>query len=216
MANCSSSDLRSLSPASPSTWSNAMGRPLRDGSPFCATMHRISPQQTCSLSQPLASTCSMFSSSSGWNAETLSGSTSLQTRPRNGLHVRSRRLSLGMRPLARREADRIDPSRVRRSYRRPGRGTLASGPPILRALLQWIADASCFEQGRSPSSNNREPRYHHLTTSPRRASPPILQNLVFGTHTSLTRRLRSLPSNHLECHLSHPPRALPADRCRAR
>ena len=53
---------------------------------------------------------------------------------------------------------------------------------VAKARLQWIADASGFEQGRSPSSSNREPRYHHLTTSPRRASPPILPNLVFGTH----------------------------------
>lgn len=36
---------------------------------------------------------------------------------------------------------------------------------------------------------------HHFTTSPRRASPPILQNLVFGTHRSRgCRRLPGTPS----------------------
>src|SRR5262245_9199859 len=48
MANCSSLASRSLSPASPSTWSSEMGHPLSDGSPFCATMHRISAPWTCS------------------------------------------------------------------------------------------------------------------------------------------------------------------------
>ena len=44
--------------------------PRRGGSPSCATMRRISPPWTCSLFQPSASTCSMPSSSSGWNGET--------------------------------------------------------------------------------------------------------------------------------------------------
>jgi Integrase core domain len=48
----------------------------RDGALSCVTTHRTSPPWTCSLPQPLASTCSMPSSSCGWRAETSSGSTS--------------------------------------------------------------------------------------------------------------------------------------------
>ena len=40
------------------------GRQVRDGTPFCATTRRTSPPWTCSLPRPLASTCSMPSSSS--------------------------------------------------------------------------------------------------------------------------------------------------------
>ena len=55
---------------------------------------------TYSLLRPLASTCSMFSSSFDWNDESLSGSTSHAIRPRNGLHARSQRHSLGLKPRA--------------------------------------------------------------------------------------------------------------------
>src|ERR1700690_3381942 len=76
------------------------GRPARDGGPSCVTTRRTSPPWTCSLFQLSVSTCSMPSSSSGSTAETLSGSTSQQIPRRNGLHVRSRRHFLGMRPRA--------------------------------------------------------------------------------------------------------------------
>src|SRR5712672_3359945 len=76
------------------------GRRPRDGAPSCVTTHRTSPPWTCSLPQPLASTCSTPSSSSGWRAETSSGSTSHLIRPRTGSRARSRRHSLGMRPCA--------------------------------------------------------------------------------------------------------------------
>src|SRR5258708_14497037 len=75
MASCSSSASRSLSPASRSTCSSDAGRPPRVGAPSYVTTHRTSPPWTCSLFRPLASICSMSSSSSGWSAETLSGST---------------------------------------------------------------------------------------------------------------------------------------------
>jgi hypothetical protein len=39
------------------------GPPSQDGAPFCATTHRILLPWICSLSRPLASTCSMPSSS---------------------------------------------------------------------------------------------------------------------------------------------------------
>src|SRR5665811_1942050 len=64
-ASCSSSGLRSRSRASPSTWSSEAGRRARDGAPFCATMRLTLPPWTCSLSRPLASICSMRSSSFG-------------------------------------------------------------------------------------------------------------------------------------------------------
>src|SRR5258708_2533766 len=70
---CSSSASRSLSRASRSTWSSDVGRPLRHGAPSCVTTHWTSRPWTCSLFRPLASICSMSSSSSGWPAETLSG-----------------------------------------------------------------------------------------------------------------------------------------------
>src|SRR3981189_3245592 len=47
--------------------------------------------------RPLASICSMSSSSFGWFAETLSGSTSHPIQPRNGSHARSPKHSLGLR-----------------------------------------------------------------------------------------------------------------------
>ena len=57
--------LRSPSRALPSTWSGGVDRPARDGVPSCVITRRTSPPWTCSLSRPLASTCSMPSSSSG-------------------------------------------------------------------------------------------------------------------------------------------------------
>jgi hypothetical protein len=50
--------------------------------------------------QPLASTCSVPSSSSGWTAEVSSGSTSQQLRRQNGLHARSQKHSRGMKRRA--------------------------------------------------------------------------------------------------------------------
>src|SRR5258708_5425554 len=49
MASCSNSALRSLSPASRSTWSSDPGRPPKDGAPSCVTIHRTSRPWTCSL-----------------------------------------------------------------------------------------------------------------------------------------------------------------------
>src|SRR5467141_3698854 len=71
-----------------STWSIGGGHPARDGEPSCVTTRRTLPPWTCSLFQLSASTCSMPSSSSGWTAETSSGSTSQQIPRPNGLHVK--------------------------------------------------------------------------------------------------------------------------------
>src|SRR5271167_2789103 len=49
----------------PSTWSSGMDRPASGGAPSCVITRRTSPPWTCSLFQPLASTCSMPSSSFG-------------------------------------------------------------------------------------------------------------------------------------------------------
>src|SRR4029077_925541 len=87
--------LRSRNLAAPSTWSNDGGPPARDGEPSCVTTRRTLPPWICSLFQPLASTCSMPSPSSGWTAEISSGSTSQQLRPQNGLHDRSQKHSRG-------------------------------------------------------------------------------------------------------------------------
>src|SRR6516162_9902202 len=86
MASCSSSALKSLSPASRSTWSSDPGRPPKDGAPSCVTIYRTSRPWTYSLPRPLASTCSMPSSSCDWPAEISSGSTSHLIRPQTGSH----------------------------------------------------------------------------------------------------------------------------------
>jgi Integrase core domain len=96
-ASCSNSALKSLSPASRNTWSSDPGRPPKDGAPSCVAIHRTSQPWIYSLPRPLASTCSMPSSSCDWPAEISSGSTPPLIRLRNGSDVRSRRRSLGMR-----------------------------------------------------------------------------------------------------------------------
>src|SRR5476651_1069532 len=63
------------------------GPPVRDGAPFCGTTRRTLLPWICSLSRPLASTCSMRSSLSVWTAEIWSGSTSQQTQRLNGSHA---------------------------------------------------------------------------------------------------------------------------------
>src|SRR6266702_11456 len=97
MASCSSSVSRSLSRVSRSIWSSDVDRRPRDGAPSCVTTRQTSPPWTYSLFRPLALICSTAWSSSGWRAEILSGSMSHLIQPRNGLHARSRRHSLGLR-----------------------------------------------------------------------------------------------------------------------
>ena len=71
-SNFSSSGLRSRSRASPSTWSSGEDHPARDSGPSCVTTRlTLPPLWTCLLSRPLASICSMPSSSCGSIAETL-------------------------------------------------------------------------------------------------------------------------------------------------
>lgn len=49
MVNCSSSGLRSLNQASPSTWSNGEDRQAKGGRPSCVITRQILPLWTCSL-----------------------------------------------------------------------------------------------------------------------------------------------------------------------
>ena len=81
-----------------SIWSSDADRPPLGGAPSCVAMRPTSPPWTCSLPRPLASTCSMSSSSFDWSAENLSGSTSHHIRPPNGLHARSQRHFRGLKP----------------------------------------------------------------------------------------------------------------------
>jgi hypothetical protein len=76
MANCSNLGLRSRNRALPSTWSSGADSPARDGGPSCITTRQTSPPWTCSWFRRSVSTCSMPSSSSGWTAESWSGSAS--------------------------------------------------------------------------------------------------------------------------------------------
>src|SRR6202140_2912561 len=60
-----------------------------------------------------------------------------------------------------------------------GRGAFASGPEILRRLLQLRQNASILEQrcaGHSPNSANRK---HQITRHPWRTSPPLRPSLSF-------------------------------------
>src|SRR6478736_1727030 len=93
----SRSSSRSLSQASPSTWSSDMDRPASPGAPSCATTHRTSRPWICSLLRPLALICSMALSLFDWPAGAWSGLPSLQIPLPSGLLARSARHSLGTR-----------------------------------------------------------------------------------------------------------------------
>ena len=64
------------SPLLPSTWSSAEVLQIKDGARSGGTTHRTSPPWTCLSFRPLASSCSMPSSLSGWTTDSWSGSTS--------------------------------------------------------------------------------------------------------------------------------------------
>src|SRR3974390_1132754 len=69
------------------TWPSDRNRQVRDGALFCVTTRQTLLPWICSLSRPLASTCSMLSSSSDWIGGSSSGSTLQQIRRLNGLHA---------------------------------------------------------------------------------------------------------------------------------
>ena len=74
--------------SAPNTWSSDMDRQVRAGAHFCATTCRTLPRWIYSLSRPLASTCSMPSSSFGWTGESWSGSTLHKIQRQNGSRAR--------------------------------------------------------------------------------------------------------------------------------
>jgi hypothetical protein len=82
-----------------------------------------------------------------------------------------------------RKADRFDPARVPGPRRGPGRSAPAPDPGRVCQLLQRTQDPPISGQRHPSSSSSRAPRRCHITTNPRRPSPPVLQNLIFGTHS---------------------------------
>jgi hypothetical protein len=60
-----------------------------------------------------------------------------------------------------------------------GRDAFASGPEILRRLLQLRQNASILEQGCAGFSPNSANRKHQITRHPWRTSPPLRPNLSF-------------------------------------
>src|ERR1700722_9901774 len=60
-----------------------------------------------------------------------------------------------------------------------GRDAFASGPEILRRLLQLRQNASVLEQGCAGHSPNSANRKHQITRHPWRTSPPLRPNLGF-------------------------------------
>src|SRR5665647_2830787 len=60
-----------------------------------------------------------------------------------------------------------------------GRDAFASGPEILRRLLQLRQNASILEQGCTSLSPNSANRKHQITRHPWRTSPPLRTSLSF-------------------------------------
>src|ERR1700676_2539936 len=60
-----------------------------------------------------------------------------------------------------------------------GRDTFASGPEILRRLLQLRQNASILEQGCAGHSPNSANPKHQITRHPWRTSPPLTPSLSF-------------------------------------
>src|SRR5258706_1304537 len=64
-----------------------------------------------------------------------------------------------------------------------GRDSFASGPEILRRLLQLRQNASIIGQGCSGHSPNSANRKHQITRHPWRTSSPLWSDLRFSVHT---------------------------------
>src|SRR5215831_11092942 len=126
----------------------------------------------------------------------------------HGYPRQAHRSCLALAKRLRREADWIDSARVHRSCGRLWRGAFAPGPAVIRALLQHVEDASVTGQGRSLSSGDRAVWRRRGSACTRRTSPPILQNLVFGTHSSPNTNIPQRSVNQLT--LMHDMRGDPA------
>ena len=84
----------------------------------------------------------------------------------------------------RRTTHRLDPARVPGPCRDPGRRAPAPDPRHLCQLLQRTPNSPISDQRHPAPSCGRAPRHCHITAYPRRSSPSILQNLIFGTDRS--------------------------------
>src|SRR5450631_3706982 len=82
-----------------------------------------------------------------------------------------------------RTADRIDPARVCGPHHCLGRDAFASGPEILRRLLQLRQNASILEQGCAGFSPGSANRCDQFTRHPGRTSSPLWTDLRFSVHT---------------------------------
>ena len=91
-----------------------------------------------------------------------------------------------------READRNDPSRVRRSCRRIGRAAFASDLKILRKLLQHRENAPLIGQGCACLAFRSAGRTHRVACSGRWTASSIRPNLSFQytQPTKLERRVQ--------------------------
>src|SRR5262249_25894982 len=78
-----------------------------------------------------------------------------------------------------READRINPSRVRRPYRRTGRAPPVPGAEVLRELLQHCENASLIGQGCATQAFRSAERSHRFARPGRWAASSICSNLSF-------------------------------------
>jgi hypothetical protein len=88
----------------------------------------------------------------------------------------------------RRKADRVDPTRVCRPRDRVGRGTPTKDFASLCRLLQRCENAPIIGQGRALIAPGLADRMRHVACATGRPSSPLLQNLVFGTHSRYTTR----------------------------
>ncbi len=88
-----------------------------------------------------------------------------------------------------READRVDPSRMRRPCHRIGRTAFAPSPKILRELLQHLENAPLIGQGCATLAPRPAGRTYRVACHGRRATSPICSNLSFRhTHASFEAR----------------------------
>ena len=113
---------------------------------------------------------------------------------RHGHSGQTHRASVTLAERFCRTADRIDPARVRRPYRRLGRGAPAPDPANLCRLLQQDQNTPVIGQRCTGVSSGSADRKHHVTRDPRWASSPLRPGLGFR----YTQGPRSLCGNSYE------------------
>jgi hypothetical protein len=98
-----------------------------------------------------------------------------------GISGPTNRAAIALAEWTRRTTHRLDPARVPGPCRDPGRRAPAPDPRHLCQLLQRTPNLPISNQRHPAPSCGRAPRHCHITAYPRRSSPSILQNLIFGT-----------------------------------